>query len=178
MKRLVTILLSAIIAISVLAQEQEAKAQNPSNCTKKVLWVIDGLPMDIVTVVSDELVADSIQPWLERYFPIIKLDDIKEVQILKASDTVSHVCYSNGYTIVIKTHENSGIKELELNGIYTTRGKRIGLADLASEKFLERVIEKKWKIKQIKTIQIHPDGKTVFDKKGKHHDVLISIETE
>ena len=43
MKRLVTILLSAIIAISVLAQEQEAKAQTPSNCTKKVLWVIDGL---------------------------------------------------------------------------------------------------------------------------------------
>lgn len=110
MKRLVTILLSAIIAISVLAQVQETRAQNPSNCSQKVLWVIDGLAMDTITVASDELVADSIQPWLERYFPIIKFDDINEVQMLKASDTMSYTCFSNDYIILIKTHENSGIK--------------------------------------------------------------------
>ena len=185
MNRLVTILLSAIVAISVLAQGQDTKAQNPFYRTPKVLWVIDGLIMDTATVVSDDFVEDyvedSIQLWLERYFPIIKLDDIKEIQTLNPSEGHSGsiiCCYANGYWILIKTHEESGVKELELNGIYTTKRKRIGLADLADENYLKSTIEKKWKIKQIKSIQIHPNGKTVHDKKGKPHQVYLSIETE
>lgn len=185
MNRLVTILLSAIVAISVLAQGQDTKAQNPfyRTPTPIVLWVIDGLEMDTATVVSDDFVEDyvedSIQLWLERYFPIIKLDDIKEIQRWKIADAMPFACHPNdGYIIVIKTLEDSGIKELELNGIYTTKRKRIGLAYLADEFYLKSAIEKKWKIKQIKSIQIHPDGKTVLDKKGKPHQVYLSIETE
>jgi hypothetical protein len=174
----VAILFSAIIAISVLAQGQDTKAQNPFYRTPQVLWVIDGLMMDTATVVSDDFVEDSIQPWLERYFPIIKLDDIKEIQWWKASDALPFACNANGYIIVITTHEDRGVKEFELNGIYTTKRKRIGLADLADENYLKSTIEKKWKIKQIKSIQIHPDGKTVLDKKGKPHKVYLSIETE
>jgi len=188
MNRLVTILLSAIVAISVLAQGQDTKAKNPFYRAPKVTWVIDGLIMDTATVVSDDFVEDyvedSIQLWLERYFPIIKLDDIKEIQTLNSSeghDGSIICCYANGYWILIRTHEESGVKEFELNGIYTTRKKRIGLAYLADEsclKYLKSTIEKKWKIKQIKSIQIHPDGKTVLDKKGKPHKVYLSIETE
>ena len=165
MNRLVTILLSAFIAISFFAQGQDTKTKNPFYRTPKVTWVIDGLMMEPAIVVSDDFVEDfvedSIQPWLERYFPIIKLDDIKEIQTLDAYEALGF-CYANGYIILIKTHEESGVKELELNGIYTTKRKRIGLADL----------------KQIKSIQIHPDGKTVLDKKGKPHKVYLSIETE
>ena len=73
MNRLLTILLSAIVAISVLAQGQDTRVQNPLNHPKKVLWVIDGLPMDTLTVASNDFVEDSIQPWIERYFPIIKI---------------------------------------------------------------------------------------------------------
>ena len=181
MNRLVTILLSAIIAISFLAQGQDTKTKNPFYRTPKVTWVIDGLMMEPAIVVSDDFVEDfvedSIQPWLERYFPIVKLDDIKEIQTLDAYEALGF-CYANGYIILIKTHEESGVKELELNGIYTTKRKRIGLADLADENYLKSTIEKKWKIKQIKSIQIHPDGKTVLDKKGKPHKVYLSIETE
>ena len=185
MNRLVTILLSAFIAISFFAQGQDTKAKNPFYRAPKVTWVIDGLMMEPAIVVSDDFVEDfvedSIQPWLERYFPIIKLDDIKEIQTLNSSeghDGSIICCYANGYWILIKTHEESGVKELELNGIYTTKRKRIGLADLADENYLKSTIEKKWKIKQIKSIQIHPDGKTVLDKKGKPHKVYLSIETE
>lgn len=183
MNRLVTILLSAIIAICFLAQGQDTKAMNPSYRTPKVTWVIDGLMMDTAIVVSDDfvenVVEDSIQPWLERYFPIIKLDDIKEIQTLNALEAIiGPCCYANCYIIIIRTHEERGVKELELNGIYTTKRKRIGLAYLADEFYLKSTIEKKWKIKQIKSIQIHPDGKTVLDKKGKPHKVYLSIETE
>ena len=184
MNRLVTILLSAFSAISFFAHGQDTKTKNPFNHSKKVIWVIDGLLMDLNTtiVVSDDFVEDfvedSIQPWIERYFPIIKLDDIKEIHNL-TSETIKVGCRHNyDYFIVIKTHENSGIKDLELNGIYTTKRKRIGLADLANESYLKSTIEKKWKIKQIKSIQIHPDGKTVLDKKGKPHQVYLSVETE
>ena len=181
MNRLVTILLSAFIAISFFAQGQDTKTKNPFYRTPKVTWVIDGLMMEPAIVVSDDFVEDfvedSIQPWLERYFPIIKLDDIKEIQTLDAYEATGF-CHANGYIILIKTHEESGVKELELNGIYTTKRKRIGLADLADENYLKSTIEKKWKIKQIKSIQIHPDGKTVLDKKGKPHQVYLSIETE
>ena len=180
MNRLLTILLSAIVAISVLAQGQDTWVQNPLNHPKKVLWVIDGLPMDTVTVASNDFVEDSIQPWIERYFPIIKLDDVKEIRNL-TYDMVRIGCrHVWDYLIVIKTHEDSGIKDLELNGIYTTKRKRIGLAYLADddENYLKSTIEKKWKIKQIKSIQIHPDGKTVLDKKGKPHQIRLSIETE
>ena len=178
MNRLVTILLSAFIAISVLAQGQDTKVQNPLNHPKKVLWVIDGYPMDTLTVTSNDFVEDSIQPWIERYFPIIKLDDIKEIHNF-TSEMIKIGCrHAFDYLIVIRTHEESGVKELELNGIYTTKRKRIGLAYLADEFYLKSTIEKKWKIKQIKSIQIHPDGKTVLDKKGKPHKVYLSIETE
>ena len=183
MNRLVTILLSAFIAISFFAQGQDTKTKNPFYRTPKVTWVIDGLMMEPAIVVSDDFVEDfvedSIQPWLERYFPIIKLDDIKEIQTLNALEAIiGPCCYANCYIIIIRTHEERGVKELELNGIYTTKRKRIGLADLADENYLKSTIEKKWKIKQIKSIQIHPDGKTVLDKKGKPHKVYLSIETE
>lgn len=184
MSRRLTILLSAIVAISVLAQGQDTGAQNPFNHSKKVIWVIDGLLMDLNTtiVVSDDFVEDfvedSIQPWMERYFPIIKLDDIKEIHNLTSEITKVGCRHNYDYIILIKTHEDSGIKDLELNGIYTTKRKRIGLADLANESYLKSTIEKKWKIKHIKSIQIHPHGKTILDKKGKPHQIRLSIETE
>jgi hypothetical protein len=43
---------------------------------------------------------------------------------------------------------------------------------------LKQFIEKEWKVKQIKSLQIHPDGKSILDKKGKPHQICLSIETE
>jgi len=60
-------------------------AQEPSVLpVNQPLWVIDGLVMDTTTVTRGEIVTDSIQPWLERYFPLIRMDDIKEIRLLRA----------------------------------------------------------------------------------------------
>jgi hypothetical protein len=42
----------------------------------------------------------------------------------------------------------------------------------------KQFIEKEWKVKQIKSLQIHPDGKSILDKKGKPHQICLSIEPE
>ena len=123
--------------------------------------------------------TDSIEPWLERYFPLIKTDDIKEIRLLRASDEIQIYCVNpNVGIIVITTRKDSGLRDLELNGVYTTKRKRIGLAELSDKTDLDRTIEKKWKIKHIESIQIHPEGKTVVDRKGRSHTVFISIETK
>ena len=83
----------------------------------------------------------------------------------------------DGIIILITTRENSGLRDLELNGVYTTKRKRIGLAELSCKTGLERVIEKKWRIKSIQSIQIHPEGKTVVDRKGRSHTIYLSITT-
>ena len=143
------------------------------------LWVIDGLVMDTTTVTRGEIVTDSIEPWLERYFPLIKTDDIKEIRLLRASDEIQIYCVNpNVGIIVITTRKDSGLRDLELNGVYTTKRKRIGLAELSCKTYLNDAIEKRWKIKHIKSIQIHPEGKTVVDRKGRSHTVFISIETK
>ena len=145
-----------------------------------VLWVIDRLVMDTTTVTRGEIVTDSIQPWLERYFPLIKTDDIKEIRLLRASASEIQIYCGNDNVgiIVITTRKDSGLRDLELNGVYTTKRKRIGLAELSCKTYLNDAIEKRWKIKNIKSIQIHPEGKTVVDRKGRSHTVFISIETK
>lgn len=135
--------------------------------------------MDTTTVTRGEIVTDSIQPWLERYFPLIKTDDIKEIRLLRASDEIQIYCVNpNVGIIVITTRKDSGLRDLELNGVYTTKRKRIGLAELSCKTYLNDAIEKRWIIKNIKSIQIHPEGKTVVDRKGHSHTVFISIETK
>ena len=154
-------------------------AQGPSvHHNDQPLWIIDGLVMDTPTVASGEIVTDSIEPWLERYFPLIKTDDIKEIRLLRASEIQIYCVNRNVRIIVITTRKDSGLRDLELNGVYTTKRKRIGLAELYCKTGLDRTIEKKWKIKHIKSIQIHPEGKTVVDRKGRSHTVFISIETK
>lgn len=135
--------------------------------------------MDTTTVTRGEIVTDSIEPWLERYFPLIKTDDIKEIRLLRASDEIQIYCVNpNVGIIVITTRKDSGLRDLELNGVYTTKRKRIGLAELSFKTYLNDAIEKRWKIKHIKSIQIHPEGKTVVDRKGSPHTVFVSIETK
>ena len=135
--------------------------------------------MDTTTVTRGEIVTDSIEPWLERYFPLIKTDDIKEIRLLRASDEIQIYCVNpNVGIIVITTRKDSGLRDLELNGVYTTKRKRIGLAELSCKTYLNDAIEKRWIIKNIKSIQIHPEGKTVVDRKGHSHTVFISIETK
>ena len=143
-----------------------------------VLWVIDRLMMDTPTMASGEIATDSIEPWLERYFPLIKTDDIKEIRLLRASEIQIYCVNPNVGIIVITTRKDSGLRDLELNGVYMTKRKRIGLAELSCKTGLDRTIEKKWKIKHIKSIQIHPEGKTVVDRKGRSNTVFISIETK
>ena len=168
-------------------------AQEPSVLpVNQPLWVIDRLVMDTTTVTRGEIVTDSIEPWLERYFPLIKTDepwleryfpliktdDIKEIRLLRASDEIQIYCGNDNGIIVITTRKDSGLRDLELNGVYTTKRKRIGLAELSCKTYLNDAIEKKWKIKHIESIQIHPEGKTVVDRKGRSHTVFISIETK
>ena len=156
-------------------------AQGPSvYYNGEVFWVIDGLVMDDNTtmMLRGEFATDSIEPWLERYFPLIKTDDIKKIQLLKNSDIRIGCRNYYGGVIVITTREDSGLRDLELNGVYTTKRKRIGLAELSCKTYLNDAIEKRWKIKNIKSIQIHPEGKTVVDRKGRSHTVFISIETK
>ena len=173
MKRLLIILIASFLAVCSMAQEPSVLPVN------QPLWVIDGLVMDTTTVTRGEIVTDSIEPWLERYFPLIKTDDIKEIRLLRASDEIQIYCGNpNVGIIVITTRKDSGLRDLELNGVYTTKRKRIGLAELSCKTGLDRTIEKKWKIKHIKSIQIHPEGKTVVDRKGRSHTVFISIETK
>jgi hypothetical protein len=155
-------------------------AQEPSvHHYGQPLWVIDGLVMDELTVTSGEITTDSIEPLLERYFPLIKMDDIKEIRVLRNRD-IPIGCGGNpdGQIIVITTREDSGLRDLELNGVYTTKRKRIGLAEFSCNRVNERVIKKRWEIKNIKSIQIHPEGKTVVDRKGNTHTVFVSIETK
>ena len=172
MKRLLFILIVSILAVCSMAQEPSVLPVN------QPLWVIDGLVMDTTTVTSGEIVTDSIEPWLERYFPLIKTDDIKEIRLLRASEIQIYCVNRNVRIIVITTRKDSGLRDLELNGVYMTKRKRIGLAELSCKTGLDRTIEKKWKIKHIKSIQIHPEGKTVVDRKGRSHTVFISIETK
>ena len=121
--------------------------------------------------------ADSIELWLERYFPLIRMDDIKEIRLLRNSEIQIYCGNPDGIIIVITTRENSGLRDLELNGVYTTKRKRIGLAELSDKTDLDRTIEKKWKIKHIESIQIHPEGKTVVDRKGRSHTIYLSVTT-
>ena len=167
MKRLLIISLLSILAVCSMAQGRS-----------EPLWVIDGLVMDTTTGAHGEFVTDSIEPWLERYFPLIKTDDIKEIRLLRASDEIQIYCVNpNVGIIVITTRKDSGLRDLELNGVYTTKRKRIGLAELSCKTYLDRTIEKKWKIKHIESIQIHPEGKTVVDRKGRSHTIYLSITT-
>ena len=106
------------------------------------------------------------------------MDDIKEIRLLRASDEIQIYCGNDNGIIVITTRKDSGLRDLELNGVYTTKRKRIGLAEFSCKSVNERVIKKRWKIKNIKSIQIHPEGKTVVDRKGRSHTVFISIETK
>ena len=172
MKRLLFILIVSILAVCSMAQEPSVLPVN------QPLWVIDGLVMDTTTVTSGEIVTDSIQPWLERYFPLIRMDDIKEIRLLRASEIQIYCVNPNVGIIVITTRKDSGLRDLELNGVYTTKRKRIGLAELSCKTYLNDAIEKRWKIKNIKSIQIHPEGKTVVDRKGRSHTVFIRIETK
>ena len=143
-------------AVATFCSMAQGRSLDPED---KALWVIDGLVMDTTTVTRGEIVTDSIEPWLERYFPLIKTDDIKEIRLLRASDEIQIYC-------------------VELNGVYTTKRKRIGLAELSCKTYLNDAIEKRWKIKHNKSIQIHPEGKTVVDRKGSPHTVFVSIETK
>ena len=174
MKRLLIILIASILAVCSMAQEPSVLPVN------QPLWVIDGLVMDTTTVTRGEIVTDSIEPWLERYFPLIRMDDIKEIRLLRvrASEIQIYCGNDNVGIIVITTRKDSGLRDLELNGVYTTKRNRIGLAELSCKTDLDRTIEKKWKIKHIESIQIHPEGKTVVDRKGRSHTVFISIETK
>ena len=172
MKRLLIILIVSFLAVCSMAQERSAHHDG------QVLWVIDRIVMDTNTVAHGKFVTDSIELWIERYFPLIKMDDIKEIQLLRNSDIPIGCGNRDGIIIVITTRKDSGLRALELNGVYTTKRKRIGLAELSCKTGLERVIEKKWRIKSIQSIQIHPEGKTVVDRKGRSHTVFISIETK
>ncbi len=152
-------------AVATFCSMAQGRSLNPED---KALWVIDGLVMDTTTVTRGEIVTDSIEPWLERYF-----------RLLRASDEIQIYCVNpNVGIIVITTRKDSGLRDLELNGVYTTKRKRIGLAELYCKTYLNDAIEKRWKIKHIKSIQIHPEGKTVVDRKGRSHTVFISIETK
>ena len=166
MNRLLIILIVSILAVCYMAQGRS-----------EPLWVIDGLVMDTTTGAHGEFVTDSIEPWLERYFPLIRMDDIKEIRLLRASDEIQIYCGNDNGIIVITTRKDSGLRDLELNGVYTTKRKRIGLAELSDKTDLDRTIEKKWKIKHIESIQIHPEGKTVVDRKGRSHTIYLSITT-
>lgn len=167
-------MLSVIIAISsMLAQGKEPSKQE----INEVLWVIDGVPEDIIIPEPFDSIEGNISFYLQRYYPIIQKCCIKEIQ-----QTIMHpFCYGTITRIFcIKTRKACWIHDLELNGIFTAKRKRIPLGDFLNEVFLRKSIEKYWKIKQdqITSIQIHPEGKTVLDKKGKPHQVYISIETE
>lgn len=163
-------------AVATFCSMAQGRSLDPED---KALWVIDGLVMDTTTVTRGEIVTDSIEPWMERYFPLIKTDDIKEIRLLRASDEIQIYCVNpNVGIIVITTRKDSGLRDLELNGVYTTKRKRIGLAELSYKTYLNDAIEKRWKIKHIKSIQIHPEGKTVVDRKGSPHTVFVSIETK
>ena len=170
MKRLLFFLTASILAVCSMAQGPSVHHND------QPLWIIDGLVMDTPTVASGEIVTDSIEPWLERYFPLIKTDDITKIRLL--SDDPILFFHNPDGVIVITTRKDSGLRDLELNGVYTTKRKRIGLAELSCKTYLNDAIEKRWKIKNIKSIQIHPEGKTVVDRKGRSHTVFISIETK
>ena len=174
MKRLLFFLIASILAVCSMAQGPSVYYNG------EVFWVIDGLVMDSNTTMTlrGEFATDSIETLLERYFPLIKMDDIKEIKLIKNSDTPIGCRNYYGGIIVITTRKDSGLRDLELNGVYTTKRKRIGLAELSCKTYLNDAIEKKWKIKHIKSIQIHPEGKTVVDRKGRSHTVFISIETK
>jgi len=70
-----------------------------------VLWVIDGLVMDTTTAASGEIATNSIKPWLERYFPLIKVDAIKEIRLLRSSDIAIGIghCNPDDKIIIITT---------------------------------------------------------------------------
>ena len=172
MKRILIVSIVSFLAVCSMAQEPSVLPVN------QPLWVIDGLVMDTTTVTRGEIVTDSIEPWLERYFPLIRMDDIKEIKLLRNRDIPIGCGNPNGIIILITTRGDSGFRDLELNGVYTTKRKRIGLAELSCKTYLNDAIEKRWKIKNIKSIQIHPEGKTVVDRKGRSHTVFISIETK
>lgn len=79
-----------LAAAATFCSMAQGRSLNPKD---KALWVIDGLVMDTLTVAHGEFVTDSIEPWLERYFPLIKMDDIKEVRLLRSGDVMPTTCY-------------------------------------------------------------------------------------
>ena len=137
-----------------------------------LLWVTES-----ITGINSNIVA-LIPLAVYTCTGVFGKDDIKEIKLLKNSDTPIGCHNYYGGVIVITTRKDSGLRDLELNGVYTTKRKRIGLAELSCKTYLNDAIEKRWKIKNIKSIQIHPEGKTVVDRKGRSHTVFISIETK
>lgn len=148
----------------------------------EVLWVIDGIAADMYDpLLSDDIdiICDSIPTMLQHYYPIFQQDCIK---CFKTIMSIPNSCYDSDRNtlIVIQTNKKNWIRDFELNDVYTTKKKKIPLGYFASktELDLKQFIEKEWKVKQIKSLQIHPDGKSILDKKGKPHQICLSIETE
>ena len=145
----------------------------------EVLWAIDGIPAEIfLPMSSDDIIFDSIPTLLQRDYPIFPQGCIK---CFKRIMSVPNLCYGDINTlIVIQTNKKYWIHDFELNGVYTSKRKKVPLGYFTSktELYLKQFIEKEWKVKQIKSLQIHPDGKSILDKKGKPHQICLSIETE
>jgi hypothetical protein len=175
MKHLLLVIVGSLVALGSLAQGQE-QAKNDST---SVMWVIDGIILEPdIPVTASDLIEDSIPSLLQTQFPILKLLDIQDIHVI---DDFPRLCNTKiDHIVTITTRDGSGIKDLELNGVYTTKKKKIPLGCFVNEGWILRLIEKDWKIKadRITDLQFHPDGKIVLDKKGRPHQIFITITTE
>ena len=144
--------------------------------------VVDGYPLlnERFAPDVDLKSTESIYNEIQRLSPLIKPHVIDTVQVLDEPQIiVSRV-------IEVVTKKEYGVNTFLLNDKLTTRKEKIALGYLAylSSAFISggfhspsniKKIEKLWKIRDIRSIRIYPEGKEVLDKNKNRHTIYVEI---
>ncbi|MBR5087351.1 MAG: hypothetical protein IKX31_10145 [Muribaculaceae bacterium] len=146
--------------------------------------VVDGYPLINERFAPDVDLksTESIYNEIQRLSPLIKSQVIDTVQVLDEPQIIV------SKVIEVVTKKECGVNTFLLNDKLTTRKEKIALGYLAylSSAFISggfhspsniEKIEKQWKIRDIRSIRIYPEGKEVLDKNQNRHTIYVEIRT-
>ena len=208
MKRFITYIALILYAISINAQTKSIKPEH-DNRTDSIM--IDGdiemygisMPFHYNGTLEEYiysrpafLIVDGLpcafyktNPFPQNDSIPISADDFEKLCPLLNAHTIDSLSVSDypGYiplVLEVKTKEDCWIDSFLLNGVFTTRAKKIELGLFVSFNStnpyyhsFRHLLCKKWKLKNIRSISFCPNGIEVYDKKQQLHTVYVKIET-
>ena len=124
-----------------------------------LLVVVDGIPYNI-------LIENKQLPPLEllvNSFPVFSPEDVESVDLITSDELLKVSVFHNlkSGLLLIKTNEESAIKEFSLNGKPVHKKKGIALGYLLDQRALFQQIEKQWNIKPKRIRSLKVNGKSI-----------------